>query len=230
MDDALSMLHLFAKMPADHKLHSNRVAKCERLCREWQAYIIKTRSLKKVFVSIKGIYYQAEVAGKAITWLVPHYFSKKISKDIDLSAMLSFLELYEHLTGFVLYKLYNDIGLRYPPLLHLSKERNYGGLDALLLQLEEQAGVALDSTTPNNEPSITSPDQQVTHTIAMYFYSDSYSLLCCLFIAVLFTHCCAVYSLLCSLLIAVLYTHCCAVYSLLCSSSIRVFTSTHSLH
>lgn len=35
---------------------------------------------QKVFISIKGIYYQAEVMGQLVTWLVPYQFSHDVSK------------------------------------------------------------------------------------------------------------------------------------------------------
>ena len=40
-----------------------------------QAYIARTRSLRLVFISIKGIYYQADVMGVTVTWVVPHGFA-----------------------------------------------------------------------------------------------------------------------------------------------------------
>lgn len=35
---------------------------------------------QKVFISIKGIYYQAEVMGQLITWLVPYQFAHDVSE------------------------------------------------------------------------------------------------------------------------------------------------------
>lgn len=35
---------------------------------------------QKVFISIKGIYYQAEVMGQLVTWLVPYQFAHDVSK------------------------------------------------------------------------------------------------------------------------------------------------------
>lgn len=43
---------------------------------EWNAYIARTSALRHVFVSVKGFYYQAEVDGCAITWLVPHQLAQ----------------------------------------------------------------------------------------------------------------------------------------------------------
>ena len=79
MDDAISMLYLFSKMPADNKIKADMVKNCQRLIAEFQAYVAKSRSLRKVFYSIKGIYYQAEIKGQTITWIVPYQFSQDVS-------------------------------------------------------------------------------------------------------------------------------------------------------
>jgi len=114
-----------------------------KLCREFQLYIIETHSLRKIFVSIKGIYYQAEIMDQTITWLVPHQFNQQIQKDVDYKVMLSFLELYENLMGFVLFRLYTKLGLRYPPTsTMLTKFKDDGdgenALDTVLLHLDIQ--------------------------------------------------------------------------------------------
>lgn len=36
--------------------------------------------LSQVFLSIKGIYYQADVLGQLITWLVPYQFAHNVSR------------------------------------------------------------------------------------------------------------------------------------------------------
>jgi pescadillo protein len=62
LEDALSMVHLFSMLPSHNQVIRQAVtAQCLKLCREWQNYVCESRSLRKVFVSIKGIYYQAEV-------------------------------------------------------------------------------------------------------------------------------------------------------------------------
>jgi pescadillo len=78
LDDALCMLFLFSTFPATDKIKSETVTNCQRLCVEFQHYIIRTRSLRKVFLSIKGIYYQAEIKGQTITWLTPYQFSQQV--------------------------------------------------------------------------------------------------------------------------------------------------------
>jgi pescadillo protein len=48
--------------------------------------------------------------------------------------MLTFLELYQTLLGFVFFKLYTDIGLVYPPPLDLNKQDSGAGIDAFTLE------------------------------------------------------------------------------------------------
>jgi pescadillo protein len=54
------------------------VEHCQRLAQEFQYYVMKTNGLRKVFLSVKGIYYQAEVLGQTITWLVPYQFTQTV--------------------------------------------------------------------------------------------------------------------------------------------------------
>lgn len=84
---------------------------------------MRSHSLKKAFVSIKGIYYQAEVLGQTITYvgifvfnyLVPYRFPPQLPLDVDYRVMCSFLDFYLTLLKFVNFKLYSSIGLQYPP-------------------------------------------------------------------------------------------------------------------
>ena len=61
--------------------------------------------------------------------------------------MLTFLELYQTLLGFVFFKLYTDIGLVYPPPLDLNKQDSAAGIGAFTL--EESARNNLLSTLPH---------------------------------------------------------------------------------
>ena len=47
-----------------------------RLALEWQAWVVRTHALRRVFVSVKGFYFQADVLGQPVTWLVPHALSQ----------------------------------------------------------------------------------------------------------------------------------------------------------
>lgn len=90
LDDALCMIFLFATMPKTEKIKSETIENCQRLAAEFQHYILHTRSLRKTFLSIKGIYYQAEIKGQTVTWLVPYQFSQDVSLSSFIVLVLSF--------------------------------------------------------------------------------------------------------------------------------------------
>ena len=150
IDDALCMIFLFANLPATSRVSIALIDNCTRLAAEWQLYILHSHSLRKVFLSIKGVYYQAEVMGQNVTWLVPYQFTQKVSvppsivdkvlnhrqipSDVDVRVMLTFLELYQTLLGFTFFKLYADAGLVYPPPLDTKKDEAAAGVGAFSLQ------------------------------------------------------------------------------------------------
>ncbi|THH20223.1 hypothetical protein EW146_g1086 [Bondarzewia mesenterica] len=134
IDDALCMIFLFSSLPSNTRVSPALVENCSRLAAEWQLYIMHTRSLRKIFLSIKGVYYQAEVMDQTITWLVPYQFTQNVPTDVDVRVMLTFLELYQTLLGFVFFKLYTDAGLVYPPPLDAKKEEAAAGVGAFSLQ------------------------------------------------------------------------------------------------
>eukprot|EP00455_Lapot_gusevi_P019551 TRINITY_DN2088_c0_g2_i2.p1 TRINITY_DN2088_c0_g2~~TRINITY_DN2088_c0_g2_i2.p1 ORF type:complete len:663 (+),score=194.06 TRINITY_DN2088_c0_g2_i2:80-2068(+) len=146
MDDCLSMIHLFAVLPAKttkgHK--SERAESCLRLCREFQNWVVHNNALRKVFVSIKGYYYQAEIQGQKVTWLVPHNFSPEISRGVDYRVMLSFLDFYETSLKFINFKLYHDSGLHYPPKFDEVRDGQGFGLSVLRLETIAQAQLAAE--------------------------------------------------------------------------------------
>jgi len=117
VDDALCLVMLFSTMPSDDKLLRARVENCQKLVQEFQAYLMKTGALKKTFLSIKGVYYQAEVMGQSVTWVTPYKFTPTVDSDVDIKVMLTFLEFYEVLLHFVNCKLYHEASLVYPPEL-----------------------------------------------------------------------------------------------------------------
>ena len=133
-DDPLTLTHLFALLPADkrHGIPSELVNRARDLALEFQAYVTKTHSLRKVFISVKGIYYQALVNGQEVTWLTPHALAQTLPEDVDYRVMLTFLEFYLAMMGFVNYKLYHDNALRYPPVLDTRLEDNAAGIVAVI--------------------------------------------------------------------------------------------------
>ncbi|XP_062212124.1 pescadillo homolog [Phragmites australis] len=142
LDDCLTMVHLFAALPAvdGERVEVKRIHNCRRLSHEWQAYISRTHSLRKTFISVKGIYYQAEVQGQKITWLTPHALQQVLTDDVDFNVMLTFLEFYETLLGFVNFKLYHSINVNYPPILDSRLEALAAELYALCRYMSAGSG------------------------------------------------------------------------------------------
>lgn len=130
LDDALSMLYLFAALPNTSAIGMGRDEKrmalapgheqvnfahtSAGLLREFEAFLIKERCIRRSFVSIKGIYYQAEILNQTVTWIVPHERSTPVPNDVDFRVMHTFLEFYQTLLGFVNYKLFSRVGWSYP--------------------------------------------------------------------------------------------------------------------
>ena len=118
MDDALNLLHLFDLLPTQTKVrhftldYSNTI---HTLLNEYYTYIIHTHSLTKTFITIKGVYFQAEVDGVRITWLAPFKFTQHLPDDVDYRVMFTFVQFYVVLCRFVHFKLYHDAALVYPP-------------------------------------------------------------------------------------------------------------------
>ncbi|CAA7394726.1 unnamed protein product [Spirodela intermedia] len=133
LDDCLTMVNLFAALPATEstRLDVERIHNCRRLSHEWLAYVARTHSLRKTFISVKGIYYQAEIEGQKITWLTPHALQQVVPDDVDFNVLLTFLEFYETLLAFVNFRLYHSINVEYPPILDPFLEAEAADLFAL---------------------------------------------------------------------------------------------------
>jgi len=116
-DDALSMCSLFAMFPKARSRPDNLIDLSRKLTVEFMHYVINSKSLRKVFISIKGYYYQAEIMGQTITWMVPHQFVIDRVSNVDLNVMKTFTEFYITLLGFINYKLYMSINATYPPVV-----------------------------------------------------------------------------------------------------------------
>lgn len=134
LDDCLSMLFLFANLPSTSMVPAKMIARCERLCLEFQHYLIVSQSVTKSFLSIKGIYYQANIQGEDVLWLVPYKFNQRVVGDVDFRIMGTFIEFYMTLLGFVNFRLYTSLGLKYPPKFDQAKDENAGELGAFTLE------------------------------------------------------------------------------------------------
>mmetsp|Transcript_26873 Transcript_26873/g.41157 ORF Transcript_26873/g.41157 Transcript_26873/m.41157 type:complete len:631 (-) Transcript_26873:108-2000(-) len=114
MDDALTLVHLFAALPSEGRIKTKITNKAKALAAAWGAYCTTTSSVTKSFISVKGVYMEASILGSTIRWVNPHSFTQHLPTDVDYRVMLTFFEFYETLLSFVLFKLYSDIGVRYP--------------------------------------------------------------------------------------------------------------------
>lgn len=123
-DDALSMCFLFAMFPKARNRPDDLIDLSRKLTLEFMHYVIHTKSLRKVFISIKGYYYQADIMGQRITWVVPHQFVIDKISNVDMNVMKTFTEFYVTLLGFINYKLYTTINANYPPQITNEKIEN----------------------------------------------------------------------------------------------------------
>ncbi|KAJ4432693.1 hypothetical protein ANN_21316 [Periplaneta americana] len=117
LDDCLTLLFLFSTFPSLRHVPRDQSALCRRLTVEFLHAIIASRALRKVFVSIKGYYFQAEIKGQTVTWIVPHHFSfvPQSTQEVDFRIMSTFVEFYAIMLGFVNFRLYHSLNLHYPP-------------------------------------------------------------------------------------------------------------------
>ncbi|KAK6423126.1 mRNA-binding ribosome synthesis protein nop7, partial [Oleoguttula sp. CCFEE 5521] len=142
LDDALSMLFLFANLPSTQNVPPKMIARCQRLTMEFEHYLIRTHAVRKTFLSIKGIYYQATIQGQNILWLVPYRFVQMAGPDVDFRIMGTFVDFYATLLGFVNFRLYTSIGLVYPPRFDLKSEEQGAELGAFQLEGEKMEAQA----------------------------------------------------------------------------------------
>ncbi|XP_021364933.1 pescadillo homolog [Mizuhopecten yessoensis] len=117
LEDCLSMCFLFSTFPKTSKTFSEYIYLSRKLTVEFLHYVISSKSLRKVFVSIKGIYYQAEIQNETITWVQPHKLGFENPTEVDFKIMQTFVEFYTTMMGFINFKLFYTLNLHYPPKL-----------------------------------------------------------------------------------------------------------------
>nr|CAG4643928.1 EOG090X05E6 [Lepidurus arcticus] len=119
MDDCLSLCCLYATMPRITHIPMQLIHLCRRLTLEFMHYVIEAKALRKVFVSIKGFYYQVDVKGETITWVVPHQrgYQHQPASQVDYKIMTTFVDFYTTMLGFINFRLFHSLNLHYPPKL-----------------------------------------------------------------------------------------------------------------
>ncbi|GFE54666.1 pescadillo N-terminus family protein [Babesia ovis] len=119
LDDAISTIAAVAALPADGKkgINPKVAAECHQHLQHFLKYVSETRCLKKTFISIKGFYFQAEILGETVTWILPHCFSQALPDEVDFNVIATFVEYYLELVKLVNFKLYSMVGMSYPPVI-----------------------------------------------------------------------------------------------------------------
>ncbi|KAL1613014.1 mRNA-binding ribosome synthesis protein nop7 [Paraconiothyrium brasiliense] len=158
LDDALSMLFLFANLPSSQHVPAKTIALCQKLCHEFEHYVITSHSLRRSFLSIKGIYYQATIQGQDVLWLVPYRFVQRTGGDIDFRIMGTFVEFYTTLLGFVNYRLYTSIGLVYPPKFNADLDAQGAELSAF--QIEGKSVATNEDASHGDVSTVANPEAQ----------------------------------------------------------------------
>ncbi|CAH2001941.1 unnamed protein product [Acanthoscelides obtectus] len=117
LDDCLTLCFLFSTFPSLSHVPRDQSALCRRLTLEFLHGVIEAKALRKVFVSIKGYYFQVEIKGEIITWIQPHHFAftPQSRGEVDFKLMSTFVEFYTVMLGFVNFRLYHSLNLYYPP-------------------------------------------------------------------------------------------------------------------
>ncbi|RXK35144.1 pescadillo [Tremella mesenterica] len=152
LQDPLNLIHLFSNLPTNPVpgrtlVPIEVIEGCGRLCSEWKVWAIKTHSLRKVFLGIKGIYYECLVPGQLgepvrVRWLEGYEFQQHVPHDVDFRILLTFIDLYRTLISFVLYKLYTMENLVYPPPLDRESDERGEGVGAYRLVEQAAPGVS----------------------------------------------------------------------------------------
>jgi pescadillo protein len=144
LDDSLCMIFLYASFTTTKFVSNEWTQLCQRLAYEFMLYCTVTQCFKKVFLSIKGIYYQVEIMGVDITWIVPYQFTQDKPLNVDYKVMNRFLHFYSSLVKFVNFKLYTDIGFTYPPTrMDLESEDGSKIQLSKVKEMQEQAAAKL---------------------------------------------------------------------------------------
>nr|CAG4650945.1 EOG090X05E6 [Simocephalus serrulatus]SVE94210.1 EOG090X05E6 [Simocephalus serrulatus] len=119
LDDCLTLCFFYSTLPRDTKVPSALIALCRRLTVEFMHYVIAAKALRKVFISVKGIYYQVEIKGQTVTILINHQrgFKPTSASDVDYRIMTNFVDFYTTMLGFINFRLYHSVNLLYPPKL-----------------------------------------------------------------------------------------------------------------
>ncbi|KAK9513025.1 hypothetical protein O3M35_001308 [Rhynocoris fuscipes] len=165
LDDCLTLCTLFSTFPTLRHIPRDQMSLCRRLTLEFMHAVIEAKALRKVFISIKGYYFQAEFKGQLITWIMPHPFgfAPQSKEEVDFRIMSTFVQLYIVLLGFVNFRLYHLLNLNYPPkVCNLNADNSDKELvDKQVLESERIAALNLPLRYKSNVETAQTEDVQV---------------------------------------------------------------------
>uniref|UniRef100_A0A1B6ERC9 Pescadillo homolog n=1 Tax=Cuerna arida TaxID=1464854 RepID=A0A1B6ERC9_9HEMI len=149
LDDCLTLCFLFAMFPSLNGVPRDQSMLCRRLTIEFMHACIAAKALRKVFVSIKGYYFQVELKGQTITWIMPHQFSfqPQSRREVDFRIMSTFTQFYTVMLGFVNFRLYHSLNLYYPPTF-----ASYSALEAKGNELVDEEAYLSERIAALNQP------------------------------------------------------------------------------
>lgn len=168
LDDALTLLGVVAAHTGGQQIATDKCRRAAQLLREFEHYVAEAHLLTKCFISRKGLYYQARIEGINVTWMIPHPFSLA-SANVEYDVIRSFLELYVVLVQFVVYKLYQDRHMTYPPKINAAKNADGEYLTAFLpdegaklVNVAPPAPVAADAGAQSSSAAATAAEGEGT--------------------------------------------------------------------
>jgi len=163
LEDCLCLCFLYSTFPKTFKTPVEMTSLCRRLATEFMHYVIEAKALRKVFCSIKGYYFQAEIKGQTVTWVIPHNFGFVQPAEVDMRLMSIFVEFYTTVLGFVNFRLYHSLNLSYPPQLSTVTEAGEADMEdrvAALNQSLQRTVMEEDDENMDNMDSIAVADEE----------------------------------------------------------------------
>ena len=91
----------------------------------------------------------------------------QIPSDVDVRVMLTFLELYQTLLGFVFFKLYTDAGLVYPPPLDATRDEAGAGIGAFSVHTADKNLVSISKPESTGKTVSTKEVRQAIKSITV---------------------------------------------------------------
>nr|CAG4647020.1 EOG090X05E6 [Megafenestra aurita]SVE92363.1 EOG090X05E6 [Megafenestra aurita] len=160
LDDCLTLCFYYSTLPREKKAPANLIGLCRRLTVEFMHYVIAAKALRKVFISIKGMYYQVEIKGQKVTFLINHQrgFMPVTTTDVDYKIMTFFVDFYTTMLGFINFRLYHSINLHYPPKLP-GIDLNKQTTDEMVNEEYNELVAALNLSLVTNVPQVEEENQ-----------------------------------------------------------------------